>query len=76
MFTYQSKFHSGTFPDMSWRPQAFGASSPTWWVSPPLVSFVHATSSMVSDPAYSYSSPARAAYSHSASVGGRYPSHR
>ena len=71
----QSQHHSQTLPYMSYRPKAFGSFSPTGWViRPQLVAFqayrlkwVLLRNEMVSE------FPARQAYSHSASVGSRYP---
>lgn len=63
---YQSSTRSFTFPLRSHNPHAFAASVvelelPAYLATPP----------MVFDPEHVVSSPARAAYSHSASVGRR-----
>lgn len=61
---------------MSCRPSSSAFFYPTGWVMPPELSLYHATSSISSEPAHSYPGllrPPRAAYSHSVSVGSRYP---
>jgi hypothetical protein len=57
-----------------WIPLALGAFWPTAWNRSSELDRNHPTSSESSPPLYSVVVPARAAYSHSASVGSRYPS--
>src|SRR5205085_77820 len=72
--------HSQTLPSMSCRPQAFGLRLPTGCVLLSALARSHANSARLAaltapPPApnpYSPSPPARAQYSHSASVGSRY----
>src|SRR4029450_3296167 len=73
--SYQSCTHSHTLPCMSYRPQAFGCSFPTRCVVlsalPPNQAYL--PNWLLSSPKlYAVVEPARAAYSHSASVGRRY----
>src|SRR2546430_4617645 len=67
-----SQHHSQTLPRMSYRPQALGRLPPTSWIRPSELPRCQAISS--SRPYRGPVVPARHAYSHSASVGSRYPS--
>src|SRR5262249_41477245 len=72
---YQSCTHSHTLPCMSYRPQAFRCSCPTGCVVLPALSANQAyllNWPLSSPKLYAVVEPARAAYSHSASVGRRY----
>src|SRR5450830_528741 len=67
---YQSFTHSQTLPIMSYRPHALACLPAAACVFPPVFMPYHAIAS--SAPYVSPVVPARAAYSHSASVGNRY----
>jgi len=75
MSAFQSFTHSYSLPLMSHKPNRFsgiGVVHPSRLI-PFAFSAVHATSPETLPPANCVSFPARAAYSHSASVGMRYP---
>src|SRR5262249_2384116 len=69
---YPSATHSQTFPLMSQRAYPLRGRVHTGWVLPSELPATQATAPASCEPAYSYASPPRAAYSHSASVGNRY----
>src|SRR5262245_62109912 len=66
---WNSREYSHTLPIRSFRPKALAFFVPVRWVLAPEFSLSHAVSSGFSGPAAA--DPARAAYSHSASVGSR-----